>query len=167
MKNKQDAIVATLVILCSLVLLGALIFAVGGNPWREPHLRFSVDFADVTGIHRNTEVLLAGDQIGMVDRIEHLTPSDRILPNSTVRVHIEVFEAVPVPARVKVIISAASMLGEKHIALIRLDDEDGLLADGDDAAGRRCDLREHPGDHGGSQKNHGTAGPRRRGEDDH
>jgi ABC-type transporter Mla subunit MlaD len=130
MKNKQDAIVATLVILCSLVLLGALIFAVGGNPWREPHLRFSVDFADVTGIHRNTEVLLAGDQIGMVDRIEHLTPSDRILPNSTVRVHIEVFEAVPVPARVKVIISAASMLGEKHIALIRLDDEDGLLADG-------------------------------------
>jgi ABC-type transporter Mla subunit MlaD len=130
MKNKQDATVATLVILCSLMLLGALIFAISGDPWRKPHLRFSVDFADVTGIHRNTTVLYAGDNIGVVDRIEHLTPTDRILPSNTVRVHIEVFEPAPIPARLKVIISAESVLGEKHIALIRLDDEDGLLADG-------------------------------------
>jgi ABC-type transporter Mla subunit MlaD len=130
MNNKQDATVATLVILCSLMLLGALIFAIGGNPWRKPHMRFSVDFADVTGIHRNTEVLFAGDSIGMVDRIEHLAPADRIIQGNTVRVHIEVSEPVPIPAQVKVIISAASMLGEKHIALIRVDDEEGLLADG-------------------------------------
>ena len=130
MKNKQDATVATLVILCSLMLLGALIFAISGDPWRKPQLRFSVDFADVTGIHRNTTVLFAGDKIGMVDRIEHLAPADRILPSNTVRVHVEVFEPAPIPARLKVIISAESVLGEKHIALIRLDDEDGLLADG-------------------------------------
>lgn len=130
MKNKQDATVATLVILCSLMLLAALIFAIAGNPWRKPHLHFSVDFADVTGIHRNTDVLFAGDRIGMVDHIEHLAPADRIIQNSTVRVHIEVFSSAPIPARLKVIISAASMLGEKHIALIRMDDEDGLLADG-------------------------------------
>ena len=130
MKNKQDATVATLVILCSLMLLGALMFAISGDPWRKPHLRFSVDFADVTGIHRNTTVLFAGDKIGVVDRIEHLAPTDRILPSNTVRVHIEVFEPAPIPARLKVIISAESVLGEKHIALIRLDDEDGLLADG-------------------------------------
>lgn len=130
MKNKQDATVATLVILCSLMLLGALVFAISGDPWRKPHLRFSVDFADVTGIHRNTTVLFAGDNIGTVDRIEHLAPADRILPGNTVRVHIEVFGPVPIPARLKVIISAESVLGEKHIALIRLDDEDGLLADG-------------------------------------
>ena len=74
MKNKQDATVATLVILCSLMLLGALIFAISGDPWRKPHLRFSVDFADITGIHRNTSVLFAGDHIGVVDRIEHLAP---------------------------------------------------------------------------------------------
>ncbi|WP_395749920.1 MlaD family protein [Prosthecobacter sp.] len=130
MKNKQDATVATLVILCSLMLLGALIFAVAGNPWHKPHLRFSVDFADVTGIHRNTDVLFAGDRIGMVDRIEHLAPADRIIESSTVRVHVHVFSPAPIPARLKVIISAASMLGEKHIALIRVDDEEGLLADG-------------------------------------
>lgn len=130
MKNKQDATVATLVILCSLMLLGALIFAIAGDPWRKPRLRFSVDFADVTGIHRNTTVLFAGDKIGTVDRIEHLAPADRILEGNTVRVHIEVFSPAPIPARLKVIISAESVLGEKHIALIRLDDEGGLLADG-------------------------------------
>jgi ABC-type transporter Mla subunit MlaD len=130
MKNKQDATVATLVILCSLMLLGALIFAIAGDPWRKPHLRFSVDFADITGIHHNTNVLFAGDHIGVVSRIEHLAPADRILQTNTVRVHIEVFEPAPIPARLKIIISAESMLGEKHIALIRLDDEAGLLADG-------------------------------------
>ena len=130
MKNKQDATVATLVILCSLMLLGALIFAVSGDPWRKPHLRFSVDFADITGIHRNTDVLFAGDKIGTVTRIEHLVPADRLIQSNTVRVHVEVFEPTPIPAKLKIIISAASMLGEKHIALIRLDDEEGLLADG-------------------------------------
>ncbi|OYW76810.1 MAG: hypothetical protein B7Z37_07030 [Verrucomicrobia bacterium 12-59-8] len=130
MKNKQDATVATLVILCSLMLLGALMFAISGDPWRKPHLRFSVDFADITGIHRNTTVLFAGDKIGVVDHIEHLTPANRILPSNTVRVHVEVFEPTPIPARLKVIISAESMLGEKHIALIRMDDEDGLLTNG-------------------------------------
>ncbi len=130
MKNKNDAIVATLVILCSLVLLGALLFAISGDPWRQPHLRFSVDFEDVTGIRRNTTVLYAGDNIGVVERIEHLAPADRLVARRTVRVHIEVLEQVPIPANVNVLISAESMLGEKHIALVRMDDQGGLLADG-------------------------------------
>jgi len=112
------------------MLLGALVFAVSGDPWRKPHLHFSVDFTDITGMHRNTDVLFAGDKIGTVTRIEHLVPADRLIQSNTVRVHVEVFEPTPIPAKVKVMISAASMLGEKHIALIRLDDEEGLLADG-------------------------------------
>lgn len=130
MKNKNDAIVATLVILCSLVLLGALLFAISGDPWRKPHLRFSVDFEDVTGIRRNTAVLYAGDNIGVVERIEHLAPADRLVLSRTVRVHIEVFEKAPIPANVNVLISAESILGEKHIALVRMDDKGGPLADG-------------------------------------
>ncbi len=130
MKNKNDAIVATLVILCSLVLLGALLFAISGDPWRKPHLRFSVDFEDVTGIRRNTAVLYAGDNIGVVERIEHLAPADRLVSSRTVRVHIEVFEKAPIPANVNVLISAESILGEKHIGLVRMDDKGGLLADG-------------------------------------
>lgn len=130
MKNKHDAIVAMLVILCSLVLLGALVFAISGDPWRKPHLRFSVDFEDVTGLHRNSNVLLSGSKIGSVERIEYLAPADRLVPHRPVRIHISVMERTDVPAHVKVIISAESMLGEKHIGLVREDDEGGLLADG-------------------------------------
>lgn len=130
MKNKNDIFVATLVILCSLVLLGALLFAISGDPWRKPHLRFSVDFEDVTGIRRNSNVLYSGDTIGVVDSIEHLAPADRLVANRTVRAHIVIFEKAAIPVHVKIIISAESMLGEKHIAIVRMDDEGGLLADG-------------------------------------
>ncbi|WP_395717042.1 MlaD family protein [Prosthecobacter sp.] len=130
MKNKHDATVATLVILCSLVLLGALIFAISGDPWQKPHLRFSVDFEDVTGLHRNSNVLLSGSKIGVVERIEHLAPADRLVSHRPVRVHISVLEKADVPAHVKVVISAESILGEKHIGLVREDDDGGLLADG-------------------------------------
>lgn len=130
MKNKNDIFVATLVILCSLVLLGALLFAISGDPWRKPHLRFSVDFEDVTGIRRNSNVLYSGDTIGVVDSIEHLAPADRLVANRTVRAHIVIFEKAAIPAHVKIIISAESMLGEKHIAIVRRDDDGGLLADG-------------------------------------
>lgn len=130
MKNKNDAIVAILVILCSLVLLGALLFAISGDPWRKPHLRFSVDFEDVTGIRRHSNVLYAGDTIGVVERIEHLAPADRLVANRTVRAHIAIFEKAALPAHVKVIISAESVLGEKHIAVVRVDDAGGLLANG-------------------------------------
>jgi len=41
-----------------------------------------------------------------------------------------VFEQAPIPANVNVSISAESILGEKHIALVRMDDKDGLLANG-------------------------------------
>ncbi len=130
MKNKHDATVATLVILCSLVLLAALLFSISGDPWRKPHLRFSVDFEDVTGLHRNSNVLYSGDKIGIVERIEHLSPADRLVSHRPVRVHIAIFEKTPVPAHVNVVISAESMLGEKHIGLVREDDDGGLLANG-------------------------------------
>lgn len=130
MKNKHDAIVASLVILCSLALLGALLFAISGDPWSKPHLRFSVDFEDVTGLHRNSNVLLSGSNIGTVERIEHLAPADRLAGGRPVRVHVSVMEKTAIPAHVKVIISAESILGEKHIGLVPVDDEGGLLADG-------------------------------------
>jgi ABC-type transporter Mla subunit MlaD len=130
MKNKNDIFVASLVILCSLVLLGALLFAISGDPWRKPQLRFSVDFADVTGIRRNSNVLYSGDTIGIVESIEHLAPADRLVANRTVRAHLAIFEKAAIPAHVEVIISAESVLGEKHIAIVRTDDEGGLLADG-------------------------------------
>ncbi len=130
MKNKSDAIVASLTVLCSLALLAGLFIAISGNPWQKPHLRFSVDFADVTGIGRNSPVFYAGDKVGIIDSIEHLAPKDRLKPDSTIRMHVSILKKTPIAANVRIVISSESILGEKHLALTRVNDEGGLLADG-------------------------------------
>lgn len=130
MKNKSDVVVALLVILCSLVLLAALVFSISGNPFRKPHLQFSIDFENLTGVKENSAVLYAGNKVGVVDRIEHLAPGDRLLAGHTIRAHISILEDVPIPENLNIAISAESMLGEKHIALNREDDEGNLLAGG-------------------------------------
>ncbi len=130
MKNKSDAIVASLTILCSLALLAGLFIAISGNPWQKPHLRFTVDFADVTGIAKNSPVFYAGNKVGIIDEVEHLEPKDRIKPELTVRTHVSILKKAPIPANVKIAISSESMLGEKHLALARVNDEGGLLPDG-------------------------------------
>lgn len=130
MKNKSDIIVALLVIACSLALLGALVVAIGGNPWQRPAMRFTIDFPDVTGVHVNAGVMLSGHRIGSVDRIENLAPSARSAADRPVRVHVAIPKAIDIPVDVKSAIGAESMLGEKHIALTGGDESKGLLADG-------------------------------------
>ena len=130
MKNKSDAIVAFLVIVCSVVLLGALIFSISGNPFESPHLEFSVDFDDLTGIKETSAVLYAGNEVGVVDRIEHLPAEARLTEEGVIRAHISILKEVDIPANVTVLITSETMLSEKHIALQRRDDEGGLLAQG-------------------------------------
>jgi ABC-type transporter Mla subunit MlaD len=130
MSSKSDFFVTFLVVVCSMVLLAALVFAISGNPWQKPHLRFTVDFSDVTGIRLHSSVFYSGDKVGTVDAIDHLEPAQRIEPALPVRVHVSILKNVPVSAHVKVTLSAVSFLGDKHVALIRMDDEGGLLADG-------------------------------------
>ncbi|MBX7207871.1 MAG: MlaD family protein [Verrucomicrobiaceae bacterium] len=130
MKNKSDIIVALLVIACSVALLGALVVAIGGNPWQKPAMRFTIDFPDVTGVHVNAGVMLSGHRIGSVDRIENLAPADRVAADRPVRVHVSIPKPLAIPADVKSAIGAESMLGEKHIALTGGDEAKGVLADG-------------------------------------
>lgn len=130
MKNKSDAIVASLTILCSLALLAGLFIALSGNPWQQPHLRFSVDFADVTGVGKSSPVFYAGDKVGVIQAIEHLAPKDRIKMDNTIRMQVAILKPSPIPANLRITISSESILGEKHLALTRVNDEGGLLADG-------------------------------------
>ncbi len=130
MKNKSDVTVALAVIACSIVLLGALIFSVSGNPFRKPYLQFTVDFEDLTGIQKTSAVLYAGKEVGVVDRVEFLAAEDRITEDGVVRAYIAITQEIPLPANLNVFIGSESMLGEKHIALRRLNDNGGLLADG-------------------------------------
>ncbi len=130
MKNRSDAIVALAVIACSIVLLGALLFSISGNPFRKPYLQFTVDFDDLTGIKETSAVLYAGNKVGVVDAVEFLAPEGRLTEDGIIRAYIAITEEVPLPADLDVLIGSESMLGEKHIALRRRGDAGGLLADG-------------------------------------
>ena len=61
----------------SAVLLLALVFAIGGNPFLKPHLRLSVDVEDVSGIKPGDDVTYAGHAVGRVAKIVHLEPDER------------------------------------------------------------------------------------------
>ena len=129
MKNKSDALVATMVILSSLTLLAALLFAISGNPFREPHLQFTVDFEDATGIQQNSDVYYAGARVGVIDAIGFVAADQRLDAGKTIRAHVSIFEEAPIPANLEVTIASQSLLGEKHLALRRIDDSQGLLPD--------------------------------------
>lgn len=131
MKNRSDFIVSAIVALCSVVLLAALLAAVGGfNPWRQPAMTFTVDFRDITGLGNRSEVFYAGSRVGHVQRIEFLGPEERLRPDMPVRAHISIMEDVPITADVRASISAASILGESHLALVSRQEDGERLADG-------------------------------------
>ncbi|MEM7145032.1 MAG: MlaD family protein [Verrucomicrobiota bacterium] len=127
MKNKQDALVALSVIVCAIALLGALVFSISGNPFKKPTLTFTVDFENVAGIAAHSPVFYGGDKIGVVDKLQQLTPEQRIRPDAIVRLHLAITKDVDLPSNVKVYITSDSMLGAKYIAIQRVDDEGGPL----------------------------------------
>ncbi|MEM7696825.1 MAG: MlaD family protein [Verrucomicrobiota bacterium] len=135
MKNKSDAIIALTVVVCSLVLLGALLFSMMGNPFTKPYLSFSIDFEDLTGIQRTSAVHYGGVEVGSVSLIEHLPVDERLTDERVVRAHVVITDEVALPANLAATIGSSSLLGEKHLALRRLDDEAGLLADGAELIG--------------------------------
>ncbi|MBE2181687.1 MAG: MCE family protein [Chthoniobacterales bacterium] len=132
MNNRSDIVVAAVVVVCSLALLGALVTLVGGGSGllSRPTLRFTVDFADITGIGRNSDVFYAGDRIGRVESIEHLEYGDRQRPDLSVRAHVAVTREMPLAANLRATIGAPSLLGEKHLALLPLDSGGEVLAEG-------------------------------------
>ena len=72
-KNASDYLVALSVIVCSLVLLAALTYALGGwRPSNRGHT-LEVDFVDVTGVKLHSDVRYAGAHAGTVTNIRPAT----------------------------------------------------------------------------------------------
>ena len=122
-KNASDYFVALSVIACSLVLLGALTYALGGwKPASKGHT-LDIDYADVTGVKLHSEVRYAGAPAGTVTDIRLLTEEERkALPpekrRNAVRVSVQLDEKLaPLPADVAVSISSDTLLSDKFIAL--------------------------------------------------
>jgi ABC-type transporter Mla subunit MlaD len=141
-KNASDYLVAISVIVCSLVLLAALTYALGGwRPSNRGHT-LEVDFVDVTGVKLHSDVRYAGAHAGTVTNIRHLTDEERAaLPaekrRNAVRVTLSLEEKlVPLPGDILVGISSDTMLSDKFVALTGGSPDAPRLADGTLLQGR-------------------------------
>jgi ABC-type transporter Mla subunit MlaD len=120
-RNFSDYVVAISVILCSLVLLAALTFALSGYRLKKPTRTLQINYEDVTGIKINSEVRYAGAPAGRVIAMRHLTAKEREASankKDAVRVTVSLDEGIPpLPADVTATLSSDTMLSPKFVAL--------------------------------------------------
>lgn len=123
-KNLSDYIVALTVIVCSLVLLGALTYALSGRRGKLSDRRLEIDYPDVTGIKLHSEVRYAGANAGTVTNIRLLTFEERAAAETeerkrnAVRVTVILLkDTPPLPSDVRASLASETMLSEKFVAL--------------------------------------------------
>jgi ABC-type transporter Mla subunit MlaD len=120
-KNLSDYLVALSVIACSVVLLGALTFALSGYRLRKPTRTLQIKYEDVTGVKVHSEVRYAGAPAGRVIAMRHLTADERAKSTNkkdAVMITIELDADVPpLPADITATLSADSLLAPKFVAL--------------------------------------------------
>jgi ABC-type transporter Mla subunit MlaD len=123
-KNLSDYLVALTVIVCSLVLLGALTYALSGRHGSKSDRTLQIDYPDVTGIKLHSEVRYAGALAGSVTNIRLLTFEERAAAETdeqkgnAVRVTVILLKDIPpLPSDVRASLSSETMLSEKFVAL--------------------------------------------------
>lgn len=120
-RNFSDYLVAIAVIICSVVLLGALTVALSGYRLKKPTRTLQIDYQDVAGIKVHSEVRYAGAPAGRVIAMRHLTAAQRVgAPNKkdAVRVSIELLDSVPpLPSDIAASLGSDTLLSPKFIAL--------------------------------------------------
>jgi ABC-type transporter Mla subunit MlaD len=120
-KNLSDYLVALSVIACSVVLLGALTFALTGYRLKKATRTLQIRYEDVTGVKVHSEVRYAGAPAGRVIAMRHLTAEERARSTNkkdAVVITIELNADVPpLPADVTATLSADSLLAPKFVAL--------------------------------------------------
>src|ERR671931_46185 len=120
-RNLSDYLVALSVIACSVILLGALTFALSGFRLRKPTRTLQIKYEDVTGVKVHSEVRYAGAPAGRVIAMRHLTAEERARSTNkkdAVVITIELDADVPpLPADVMATLSADSLLAPKFVAL--------------------------------------------------
>jgi len=120
-KNLSDYLVGLSVVVCSIVLLAALTFALSGFRLKKPARTLQIQYEDVTGIKVHSEVRYAGAPAGRVIAMRHLTATERAKSNNknnAVVVTVELDDGIPpVPADVTATLSSDTMLAPKFVAL--------------------------------------------------
>jgi ABC-type transporter Mla subunit MlaD len=120
-RNLSDYFVALFVIVCSVVLLAALTFALSGYHLKKPTRTLQINYEDVTGIKVNSEVRYAGAPAGRVIAMRHLTAKEREAranKKDAVQVTVSLDEGIPpLPSDVTATLSSDTMLSPKFVAL--------------------------------------------------
>jgi ABC-type transporter Mla subunit MlaD len=120
-RNLSDYIVAISVIVCSIVLLGALTIALSGYRLKKPTRTLQINYEDVTGVKVHSEVRYAGAPAGRVIAMRHLTAAERAASankKDAVRITISLDENIPaLPADVAATLSSDTLLAPKFVAL--------------------------------------------------
>ena len=120
-KNFSDYLVALAVIVCSVVLLGALTMALSGYRLHPPGRTLQLDYEDVTGIKVHSEVRYAGAPAGRVIAMHHLTAKQRAEKKNkkdAVRVTIELDDSLPpLPNDIAASLGSDTLLSPKFVAL--------------------------------------------------
>jgi len=120
-RNVSDYFVALFVVVCSIVLLAALTFALSGYRLKKPTRTLQINYEDVTGIKVNSEVRYAGAPAGRVIAMRHLTATEREASTNkkdAVRVTVSLDEGIPpLPTDVTATLSSDTMLSPKFVAL--------------------------------------------------
>jgi len=120
-RNLSDYFVALSVIACSIVLLGALTFALSGYRLKKPTRTLQINYEDVTGIKVNSEVRYAGAPAGRVIAMRQLTAKEREASGNkkdAVRVTLSLDDNVPpLPTDITATLSSDTMLSPKFVAL--------------------------------------------------
>src|SRR6267154_1400988 len=120
-RNLSDYFVALFVIVCSVILLAALTFALSGYRLKKPTRTLQINYEDVTGIKVNSEVRYAGAPAGRVIAMRHLTAQERDASankKDAVRVTVSLDEGIPpLPSDVTATLSSDTMLSPKFVAL--------------------------------------------------
>src|SRR5213596_3367568 len=120
-RNLSDYFVALFVIVCSVVLLGALTFALSGRQLKKPTRTLQIIYEDVTGIKVNSEVRYAGASAGRVIAMRHLTAKERDASankKDAVLVTVSLDEGIPpLPSDVTATLSSDTLLSPKFVAL--------------------------------------------------
>lgn len=117
----SDYLIAFAVIVCTLALLAGLAVVLTGFRWQKAGRTIEVDFPDVAGIHRHSQVRYAGAPAGAVIGLRHLTREERLAsanPRNAVRVTLSLRDDVPpIPQDVTAALGSDTLLSEKFIAL--------------------------------------------------
>ena len=136
-KHLTDFVIAILVIVCSLVLVAALAYALSGWGGRKGGRTVEIDFADVTGVHLHSEVRYAGAPAGAISAVRLLTFKERNAAETegqkrnAVRVTATLRPDVPqLPADIRVSISSDTLLSDKFVALSAGSSDGDKLAAG-------------------------------------